>query len=167
MTQYSAPPEMAIDQAKSYTAKLVTNRGDINIFLFASEAPATVNNFVFLAREGFYDGVIFHRIVKGFVVQGGDPTGTGRGGPGYKFADELPKSRRYTRGTVAMANAGPDTNGSQFFIVTKDAGLPRKYSIFGEVVGSMDAVDAIENAPVTGEKPKEDVVIERVEISET
>src|SRR5207302_5856543 len=119
---------------------------DIVVDLFAGEAPKTVNNFVFLARQGFYDGVIFHRTIREFMIQTGDPTGTGRGGPGYKFADE-PVRRRYTRGILAMANAGPNTNGSQFFIMHGDSGLPPNYTVFGEVREGMDAVDAIATAP--------------------
>src|SRR5208283_2302072 len=111
---------MAIDKNKTYTATIKTNLGDIVIQSAAKNAPSTVNNFVFLAREGFYDGVVFHRVVKGFMIQGGDPTGTGAGGPGYRFADELPTTLDYTKGTIAMANAGPHTNGSQFFIMLAD-----------------------------------------------
>jgi len=130
------------------------------------DTPQAVNNFVFLANEGFYDGVIFHRVVPGFVIQGGDPTGTGRGGPGYKFRDELEKAKPYSRGTVAMANAGPNTNGSQFFICLDDVGLPHAYTIFGKVTTGMDAVDAIASLPRAGEKPTTDAVIESVTIAE-
>jgi cyclophilin family peptidyl-prolyl cis-trans isomerase len=145
--KWSKPPSMEIDAAKSHSATINTSEGEINLELFAQEAPQTVNNFVFLARQGFYDGVIFHRVIKGFMIQTGDPTGTGSGGPGYRFRDE-PVGRRYTRGIVAMANAGPDTNGSQFFIVHgDDAGLPPNYTIFGQVTGGMDAVDKIATAP--------------------
>jgi cyclophilin family peptidyl-prolyl cis-trans isomerase len=121
--QYANPPEMAIDVAKTYTATIETTAGTMTAELFASEAPRTVNNFVFLAREGFYADVIFHRVISGFMIQGGDPTGTGTGGPGYRFADE-PVARQYLRGTLAMANAGPDTNGSQFFVMHADYPLP-------------------------------------------
>jgi cyclophilin family peptidyl-prolyl cis-trans isomerase len=164
--QYSAPPELAIDLDTTYTATLHTNHGDITIEFRGVEAPQTVNNFLFLAREGFYDGVIFHRVVPGFVVQGGDPTGTGTGGPGYRFRDELEGDGRYRRGTVAMANAGPNTNGSQFFICLADVGLPHAYSIFGDVIGGMEAVDAIAGLPRAGEKPTTDAVIDRVTITE-
>ncbi len=157
--QYPAPPSLDIDLATTYSATLDTNHGEISISLFAEDAPQTVNNFVFLTREGFYDGVIFHRVVPGFVIQGGDPTGTGRGGPGYTFRDELDKPRSYSRGTVAMANAGPNTNGSQFFICLADVGLPHSYTIFGEVTDGMDAVDAIAGLSLRGEKPKDDAVI--------
>ena len=119
MPQYANPPEMAIDPAKTYTATIETTAGTMTAQLFASEAPRTVNNFVFLANEGFYTDVIFHRVISGFMIQGGDPTGTGTGGPGYRFADE-PVTRQYLRGTLAMANAGPNTNGSQFFVMHAD-----------------------------------------------
>src|SRR5437588_5726523 len=134
------PPELSIDPTKSYTAVLQTSKGAIVADLFAGEAPKTVNNFAFLAREGFYDGVTFHRVIEGFVIQGGDPEGTGRGGPGYSFQDELDNSLRYREGTLAMANAGPHTNGSQFFVVCGPQGerLPRNYTIFGGVREGMD-----------------------------
>lgn len=164
--QYDAPPPMGIDLSTPYSATLHTNHGDIEMALQPERSPITVNNFVFLARDGYYDGVIFHRVVPGFVVQGGDPTGTGRGGPGYKFRDELEGMGQYKRGTVAMANAGPNTNGSQFFICLADVGLPHAYTIFGSVTDGMDAVDAIADLPRAGEKPTEDAVIERVTITE-
>ena len=168
---YSAPPPMTIDQNKTYTATIKTNYGDIVIQLLQKEAPITVNNFVFLARAGFYDGVKFHRVVKGFMIQGGDPTGTGAGGPGYKFQDELPTTRNYTKGTIAMANAGPNTNGSQFFIMLANYPLPKSYSIFGQVTSGQDVVDKIGNVPVkvaNGENssPTVDVHIVTVTITE-
>ena len=169
--QWDAPPAMSIDTTKQYHATLRTSYGDITLELYPREVPVTVNNFVFLARQGYYDGVAFHRIVRGFMVQGGDPTGTGRGGPGYRFADE-PVTRDYLRGTLAMANAGPNTNGSQFFIVHQDAGLPPAYTIFGMVTEGLDALDAIANVPVgmgpSGERsaPEEEVVIQSIEITE-
>ena len=168
---YSAPPPMTIDQNKTYTATIKTNYGDIVIQLLPKEAPITVNNFVFLARAGFYDGVKFHRVVKGFMIQGGDPTGTGAGGPGYKFQDELPTTRNYTKGTIAMANAGPNTNGSQFFIMLANYPLPKSYSIFGQVTSGQDVVDKIGNVPVkvaNGENssPTVDVHIVTVTITE-
>lgn len=166
-TQYSGPPEMSIDTERSHSATLHTNHGDIHIDLFAERSPKTVNNFVFLAGDGFYDGVIFHRVVPGFVIQAGDPTGTGRGGPGYTFDDELDGPGAYRRGTVAMANAGPNTNGSQFFICLDDVGLPHAYTIFGTVTSGMDAVDSIARVPRSGEKPVEDCVIESVTIGES
>ncbi len=171
MKQYSAPPSMAIDSEKEYRATMRTSKGDIIFQLFASEAPKTVNNFVFLARDGFYDGVKFHRIIKGFMIQSGDPEGTGAGGPGYRFEDE-PVTRDYVDGTLAMANAGPNTNGSQFFIVHGGSALPKNYTIFGIVVGGKDVVDAIANTPVTrsasGEmsRPAEDVLINGIDIEE-
>ncbi len=166
MKQYDAAPPLTIDLAKRYTATLHTNQGDITIELLPAEAPQTVNNFVFLARDGFYDGTIFHRVVPGFVIQGGDPTGTGRGGPGYRFRDELEGEGRYSRGTVAMANAGPNTNGSQFFICLQDVRLPHAYSIFGTVTDGMDAVDAIAAAELRGERPVEDQFITGIDITE-
>jgi cyclophilin family peptidyl-prolyl cis-trans isomerase len=134
--------------------------------LFADEAPKTVNNFVFLARDGFYDGVIFHRVIPGFMIQGGDPTGTGRGGPGYRFADE-PVKRGYKRGILAMANAGPNTNGSQFFIMHADYGLPPNYTIFGKLTSGEEVLDSIAKAPKgSNDRPHQPTKIERIEISE-
>ncbi len=164
-TQYPSPPELTIDPTGSYSATLHTNHGEITIDFFADRSPNTVNNFLFLAGEGFYDGVIFHRVVPGFVIQGGDPTGTGTGGPGYRFSDEVDGPGAYRRGTVAMANAGPNTNGSQFFICLDDVGLPHAYTIFGTVTSGMDAVDAIAAAPRAGERPTKDCIIERVTLS--
>jgi cyclophilin family peptidyl-prolyl cis-trans isomerase len=141
--QYSKPPEMQIETNRTYQVLIKTNKGDIKLELNPAEAPLTVNNFVTLARDGFYDGVTFHRVVDGFVIQGGDPDGSGRGGPGYKFKDE-PVKRRYRAGTVAMANAGPNTNGSQFFICLEDQPtLPPSYTIFGDTISGMDVVRSI------------------------
>ncbi|MGA9595248.1 MAG: peptidylprolyl isomerase [Acidimicrobiia bacterium] len=167
MAQYDSQPEMTIDLDKTYSATLHTNHGDIDIEFDAMKSPLTVNNFVFLARDGFYDGVIFHRVIKGFMIQGGDPTGTGTGGPGYRFRDELERPGSYNRGTVAMANAGPNTNGSQFFIMHTDYGLPHKYTIFGQVTDGLDVVDTIANTP-TGpqDRPHDDCVINSVTITE-
>ena len=138
--RYSTPPPMQIDTNRAYRAIIRTNKGDIHLQLNPSEAPLTVNNFVALAREGYFDGVTFHRVVPRFVIQGGDPTGTGSGGPGYQFQDE-PVKRPYKAGTVAMANAGPNTNGSQFFICLEDQpNLPPNYTIFGDTVAGMDVV---------------------------
>jgi peptidylprolyl isomerase len=165
---FPAAPEMGIDPAKRYTATMTTSLGEIVIALDALKAPKTVNNFVFLALNHYYDGVIFHRIIQGFMCQGGDPTGTGRGGPGYKFEDELPKPREYQVGSLAMANAGPNTNGSQFFIVSggSGVGLPPQYSLFGQVVKGLDIVDTMQNVPTGGgDKPTTDVVIQSVEIT--
>jgi cyclophilin family peptidyl-prolyl cis-trans isomerase len=167
--QYDSPPEMVIDTSTTYTASIRTNKGTITAKLFADEVPNTVNNFVFLAREGFYDGVIFHRIIEGFMLQGGDPTGTGTGGPGYRFSDELEasRSRGYKLGTLAMANAGPNTNGSQFFIMHADYGLPPQYSVFGKTIDGLDVVDAIGRVETDrSDRPLEDVVIETIEIAE-
>ena len=170
--QWDAPPAMSIDTAKQYHATLRTSFGDITVELYPREVPVTVNNFVFLARQGYYDGVAFHRIVRGFMVQGGDPTGTGRGGPGYRFADEQ-VTRDYVRGALAMANAGPDSNGSQFFIMHQDFALPKDYTIFGMVTAGLDVLDAIANSPVEigpgGEQslPVERIVIQSIDISES
>jgi cyclophilin family peptidyl-prolyl cis-trans isomerase len=166
MKSYSAPPQLTIDPQRSYTARLETTAGSMTAELFAAEAPKTVNNFVFLAREGFYSGVIFHRVISGFMIQGGDPTGTGRGGPGYKFDDE-PVGRPYERGILAMANAGPNTNGSQFFIMHADYRLPPNYTIFGRLTGGEEVLDKIATA-ATGaqDRPLEPVAINSVEISE-
>jgi cyclophilin family peptidyl-prolyl cis-trans isomerase len=169
--QYSKPFEMNLDAEKTYTASLETNKGTIEVEFFTDDAPNTVNNFVSLAKDGYYDGTPFHRIISGFMVQGGDPTGTGMGGPGYKFADE-PVKRKYERGTLAMANAGPNTNGSQFFICHADAGLPPNYTIFGKVTNGLDVLDAIASVPVSmsrsGERsaPVEPVVLQTVTVSE-
>jgi cyclophilin family peptidyl-prolyl cis-trans isomerase len=165
------PPIMQIDQNKTYAAVLKTSEGDISIELDAKKTPITVNNFVALAKEHFFDGLVFHRVVKDFMIQGGDPKGDGSGGPGYKFADENLEGE-YTRGTVAMANSGPNTNGSQFFIIHKDYDLPNSYVIFGHVSSGLDAVDKIAEAETvdsgSGEKskPLSPVKIESVEIIE-
>ncbi len=166
--QYNSAPELTIDPSKSFSAKLDTNHGEIGIDLNAASSPQAVNNFVFLARDGFYDGVIFHRVISGFMIQGGDPTGTGRGGPGYQFRDELEGPSDYSRGTVAMANSGPNTNGSQFFICHADAGLPHSYTIIGKVTSGIDAVDSIAAGETdAGDRPTEDCVINSVIITES
>ncbi len=141
----------------------------MTIALDPAAAPRTVNSFVFLARNGYYDGVVFHRIIPGFVVQGGDPTGTGRGGPGYKFADELPPPGRYEVGSLAMANSGPNTNGSQFFIISGSDGvrLPPSYSLFGKVVAGLETVAALDAVGIGGGSPKERVTIDSVTITES
>lgn len=143
--QWSKPPEMKIDPKNQYSAVVRTDLGDITIQLFADKTPKTVNNFVFLAREGFYDNTIFHRVIKDFMAQGGDPTGTGRGGPGYRFNDEFHPSLRHNKpGVLSMANAGPGTNGSQFFIThVATPWLDNKHSVFGQVETGMDVVLAI------------------------
>ncbi|MEA2448740.1 MAG: peptidyl-prolyl cis-trans isomerase [Thermoleophilaceae bacterium] len=150
------------------TAVMHTNRGTIEIELFDDDAPKTVENFRKLVGDGFYDGVIFHRVIKDFMVQGGDPTGTGTGGPGYTFEDEI-NDNKVVRGALAMANAGPNTNGSQFFIVTTGAApwLDGKHTVFGTVTSGMETVDAIEASDTDGrDRPREDAVIERIELSE-
>jgi peptidyl-prolyl cis-trans isomerase B (cyclophilin B) len=143
--QYSTPPTMAIDPAKKYTATFQTSRGEIVCELFAKDAPKTVNNFVFLAKEKFYDGTVFHRVLADFMIQGGDPTGTGRGGPGYKFEDETKGNpNKHAPGTLSMANAGPNTNGSQFFIThVETSWLDGKHTVFGKVLKGKDVVDSV------------------------
>ncbi len=168
--KFDSPPPMCIDPERAYTAEMVTTKGTMTIALDPLAAPKTVNNFVVLARYHYYDGVGFHRIIPGFMLQGGDPEGSGRGGPGYRFEDELPRPGRYEVGSLAMANAGPDTNGSQFFIVSGSSGvgLPPQYSLFGRVVAGLDVVSAIEavGSPGAG-TPKERVAIESVTITES
>ncbi len=145
MKQWNNPPAMQIDPQKAYRAKIETERGTIELELYPQHAPKTVNNFVFLAQEGFYDGVSFHRVISNFVIQGGDPTATGSGGPGYRFGDETAGNPlRHERGAISMANAGPNTNGSQFFIThSPQPHLDGKHTVFGKVVQGMDVVDAI------------------------
>jgi len=158
---------MGIDTAKRYEATVTTSLGTVVIALDAINAPITVNNFVFLAAHRYYDGVIFHRIINGFMCQGGDPTGTGRGGPGYRFPDE-PVRQRYQIGSVAMANAGPNTNGSQFFLISGQSGvqLPPQYNHFGQIVKGLDVLDAMQQvATDRSDRPREDVVIQSVTIA--
>jgi peptidyl-prolyl cis-trans isomerase B (cyclophilin B) len=170
--EWPAPPEMKIDPAKKYTATLDTSNGKIVLELFAKEAPKTVNNFVFLAREGFYDGTVFHRVIPDFMIQGGDRNGSpkGTGGPGYKFEDEVdPKTnpKQFQTGTLAMANAGPGTNGSQFFITHRPtAHLQGKHTVFGQVTEGQDVVTAIAAVERDGDKPRQPVVIKSVTIEE-
>jgi cyclophilin family peptidyl-prolyl cis-trans isomerase len=167
--QWNSAPDFVIDAAGTYSAVIRTNHGDITVELLADRSPSTVNNFVFLAREGFYDGVICHRVIKGFMIQGGDPTGTGSGGPGYRFRDELDAARElgYGPGIVAMANAGPNTNGSQFFLMHRDNPLPPAYSVFGRTVSGQEVIDAIAaTATDPRDRPLEEVRIESVEILE-
>jgi cyclophilin family peptidyl-prolyl cis-trans isomerase len=167
--KFDAAPEMFIDPDKTYTATMVTSKGTLEILLDPHAAPATVNSFVFLARWHYFDGIVFHRIIPGFVLQGGDPTGSGAGGPGYRFNDELPKAGRYEVGSLAMANAGPNTNGSQFFVISGPDGvrLPPLYALFGKVVNGLDVVATINDVGTPSGKPREDVVIESVTISES
>jgi peptidylprolyl isomerase len=164
---------MTIGTNKHYTASISTTMGDLEVDLLAKEVPTTVNNFVFLAREGFYDGVKFHRIIKGFMVQTGDPKGDGTGGPGYRFNDE-PVVGNYERGTLAMANAGPNTNGSQFFIMHADYQLQKNYTIFGKVTRGLDVVDKIASVPVgtapggrEASVPQTEVRVTKVSIKES
>jgi cyclophilin family peptidyl-prolyl cis-trans isomerase len=166
---FDAAPPMVIDAAKTYTATMVTSKGTLEILLDALGAPATVNNFVFLARWHYYDGIVFHRVIPGFVLQGGDPTGTGAGGPGYRFDDELPKPGRYELGSLAMANAGPNTNGSQFFVISGPDGmrLPPLYALFGKVVKGLDVVETINALGSRSGTPSERIVIESVTVKES
>lgn len=166
--RWSQPPEMVIDPEKDYQATIETEKGDITVELYAARAPRTVNNFVFLAREGFYDDTIFHRVIENFMVQGGDPTGTGRGGPGYQFKDEFhPELRHDQPGVLSMANAGPHTNGSQFFIThVATPWLDDRHSVFGQVIEGMDVVNAI--PPRDPQNPSyPGVPIETITIRET
>lgn len=168
MQKFPDVPEFGIDPAKRYTATMETSMGTLVIALDAVRAPKTVNNFVFLAAHKYYDGIIFHRIIKGFVCQGGDPTGTGTGGPGYRFEDELPKAGQYQLGSVAMANAGPNTNGSQFFLISgpSGVGLPPNYSLFGQIVKGLDVLEQMQSVETDGrDRPRTDVVINSVTIA--
>jgi len=168
------PPEMTIDTEATYRATIATSEGDVTVELDAAGAPMATNNLVSLARDGYYEGIIFHRVIDGFMIQGGDPTGTGMGGPGYAFDDELGPAEElveregsYVRGTLAMANSGPDTNGSQFFIVHEDAPLPPAYVVFGEVIDGMDVVDAIATTPTDeADRPLAPIEIAAVTIDE-
>jgi cyclophilin family peptidyl-prolyl cis-trans isomerase len=166
---FDEPPKMTIDPARSYTAMLETSCGTIEVALDAKRTPQTVNSFVFLSEEGFYDGLTFHRIANSIdVIQGGDPTGDGTGGPGYAVKDELSGDERYTRGAVAMANSGPDTAGSQFFIVTGSGAeqLPKDYTVFGSVSDGLDVASEIQGLPVSGETPTQEIYIDEVTIAE-
>ena len=165
--QYDAPPALTIDPEKSYTATFKTERGDIVIELFADKVPNTVNNFVFLAREGFYDDTTFHRVIPDFMAQGGDPTGTGRGGPGYRFADEFHPSLRHDKpGILSMANAGPNTNGSQFFITHGPTPhLDNRHAVFGQVTDGLDVLMSISvRDPQTSSAPGD--ALHTIEIAE-
>ena len=166
--------EMCIrdSNSKSYTAIIKTSLGDMKVEFFTNDAPMTVNNFINLAQDGYYDGVIFHRVISDFMIQGGDPSGTGHGDygkyPGYQFQDELNNQIPYSKGILAMANSGPNTNGSQFFIMHVDYPLPYNYTIFGKVVEGLDVIDIIATVETgAGDKPTSDVIIETVEISES
>ena len=166
---FSEPPPFCIDRNNRYTAVIETSLGTMHVALDHHAAPSAVNNFVVLARYHFYDGLTFHRIIKGFMCQGGCPDGTGTGGPGYTFADELPKRGRYELGSIAMANAGPDTNGSQFFLISGPKGvqLPPQYSLFGKVVRGLDVLERMQTVPTgPGGAPREPVTIVGIEIIE-
>ena len=168
---YTSPPEMLIDSSKSYTAVIETSVGSMNVEFYTDTAPNTVNNFIFLARDGYYDNVIFHRVISGFMIQGGDPSGTGHGDmgtyPGYKFSDELDNPIPYERGILAMANAGPNTNGSQFFVMHQDYPLPYQYSIFGKVTEGFEVIDKIAATQTdASDRPVEDITIIKISIYE-
>ena len=168
---YNAQPTMQIDESKSYTAVIKTNLGDMTVEFFTDDAPVTVNNFISLSKDGYYDNVIFHRVISGFMIQGGDPSGTGHGDygkfPGYEFEDELNNQRPYEKGILAMANRGPNTNGSQFFIMHVDYPLPYSYTIFGQVVDGFNVIDKIASVETdSADKPTTDVVISTVEVTE-
>ena len=171
-TSFEKPPPLCVAVAKTYTAEMQTSKGTMTIALDVRNATKTVNNFVVLARYKYFDGIAFHRIIPGFVIQGGDPLQNGAGGPGYEFEDELPKASSYKVGSLAMANAGANTNGSQFFIIAGDAGvsLPPQYSLFGQVIQGLEVVEAIEEVGIPGAeagKPSEVVKILTVNIKET
>jgi cyclophilin family peptidyl-prolyl cis-trans isomerase len=167
--KFAGAPPTIIDPSKIYGATMSTTKGDLELHLDHLAAPTTVNSFVFLARWHYFDGIVFHRVIPGFVLQGGDPTGTGTGGPGYRFDDELPKAGRYEIGSLAMANSGPNTNGSQFFIISGPEGvrLPPLYSLFGKVVSGLDVVQSINDIGTSSGQPRERVLIESVTIKES
>ncbi|PIZ45570.1 peptidylprolyl isomerase [candidate division WWE3 bacterium CG_4_10_14_0_2_um_filter_41_14] len=170
--QYSSAPAQFLVEGNTYIVTLATSKGDIKIQLFNDEVPVAANNFAFLAKDGFYNGTIFHRVIKDFMIQGGDPLGTGMGGPGYSFVDE-PVTRSYNRGVIAYANSGANTNGSQFFIMHQDYPLPPQYVIFGEVIEGLEIVDAIAESPVKINEfgsevstPVDEIVISSATLSE-
>ena len=168
---YQSMPEMNIDTNMNYEGVITTTMGTMTVEFFTSDAPVTVNNFINLAKDGYYNDIIFHRVISGFMIQGGDPSGTGHGDmgkyPGYKFEDELDNQRPYEKGILAMANAGPNTNGSQFFIMHVDYPLPYQYTIFGKVTDGIEVIDKIASVETgEGDRPVNDVVIESVEIKE-
>lgn len=168
LNAFSQPPAMNLTEGADYKVQIATNMGNITIDLYEDLAPVTVNSFVFLASQGYYDGLIFHRVIQDFMIQGGDPTGTGRGGPGYSFEDEQ-TGKPLIKGSLAMANAGPGTNGSQFFIVTADATpwLDGKHTNFGEVIEGLDVVEAISKVQTgPGDKPTQDIVMQKVLVLE-
>ncbi|MGH9304815.1 MAG: peptidylprolyl isomerase [Acidimicrobiales bacterium] len=166
--RFKEPPQMCIDLSRRYGADMVTAKGTMVFSLDAIAAPRTVNNFVVLARYHYFEGIFFHRVIPGFVIQGGDPEGTGAGGPGYRFEDELPQPGRYEIGSLVMANAGPNTNGSQFFVISGPDGvrLPPQYSLFGQLVAGRDVLAAVNEVGTSSGAPRERVVIESVTITE-
>jgi len=167
VVEFAEEPPMCIDESKTYVATIETSMGTMVAELYPDRAPRTVNSFVTLARYRYFEGIIFHRVIKDFVIQGGDPTGTGSGGPGYQFDDELPQAGEYELGSLAMANSGPNTNGSQFFVITGPNGvsLPPKYSLFGKVIEGLEVADEIQNVLTVAERPEIPVVINKVTIS--
>ena len=168
---YDKQPDMNLNSDSTYSAVIKTNLGEMSVEFFTDDAPLTVNNFVTLSKDGYYDNVIFHRVISGFMIQGGDPSGTGHGDygkfPGYEFEDELNNQRPYEKGILAMANRGPNTNGSQFFIMHADYPLPYSYTIFGKVTEGLEVIDKIASVETdSADKPTDDIVINTVEIVE-